>query len=98
MTTTTTSTALVPAGPAFSEQERLALAGFVAGHSGRTREAYGLDLRQFAAWCHRHQLACSRCATHGRDPTGRARARMLPLVTSLVDPPPQSDRPRRDHA
>jgi hypothetical protein len=49
MTTTTTSAALVPAGPVFSEPERLALAGFLAGYSGLTREAYALDLRQFAA-------------------------------------------------
>jgi hypothetical protein len=56
MTTTISSAALVPAGPAFSDQERLALAGFLAGYSGMTREAYALDLRQFTAWCHNHQL------------------------------------------
>ena len=27
------------------------LAGFVAGHRGLTREAWALDLRQFASWC-----------------------------------------------
>ena len=42
MTTTTTSAALVPASPVFSEPERLALAGFLAGYSGLTREAYAL--------------------------------------------------------
>ncbi len=36
----------------FSEPERLALAGFLAGYSGLTGEAYALDLRHFAAWCH----------------------------------------------
>jgi integrase/recombinase XerD len=56
MSTTTTSAALVPAGPVFSEPERLALAGFLAGYSGLTREAYALDLRQFATWCHNHGL------------------------------------------
>jgi hypothetical protein len=56
MTTTTSSAALVLAGPVFSDQERMALAGFLAGYSGMTREAYALDLRQFAAWCHRRQL------------------------------------------
>ena len=25
--------------------------GFLAGYGGRTREAYGLDLQQFVAWC-----------------------------------------------
>jgi site-specific recombinase XerD len=54
--TTTTSSALVLVGPVFSDQERMALAGFLAGYSGMTREAYALDLRQFAAWCHRRQL------------------------------------------
>src|SRR5258707_13357575 len=34
MTTTTTSAALVLPGPVFSEPERLALAGFLAGYSG----------------------------------------------------------------
>ncbi len=55
MTTTPASAALVPAAPVFSEPARLALAGFLAGYSGLTRDAYALDLRQFAAWCARHQ-------------------------------------------
>src|SRR5262245_16765998 len=45
--TATSTTALVPLRPAFSEAERLALAGFLAGYRGLTREAYTLDLRQF---------------------------------------------------
>jgi site-specific recombinase XerD len=48
---TATTTALVPLQPAFSDAERLALAGFLAGYRGLTREAYALDLRQFATWC-----------------------------------------------
>jgi integrase/recombinase XerD len=48
---TATTTALVPLQPAFSDAERLALAGFLAGYRGLTREAYALDLRQFTAWC-----------------------------------------------
>jgi len=32
------------------------LAGFLAGFSGRTREAYTLDLRQFYRWCDEHRL------------------------------------------
>src|SRR5215207_9513079 len=35
----------------FSTQEESALAGFLAGYSGLTREAYMLDLRQCLAWC-----------------------------------------------
>ena len=47
MTTTTPSAALVPVAPAFTNTERLALAGFLAGYSGLTRQAYELDLRQY---------------------------------------------------
>jgi hypothetical protein len=32
--------------PAFTDAERLALAGFLAGYRGLTRSAYALDLRQ----------------------------------------------------
>ena len=46
----------VPAGPVFTEPERLALAGFLACCSGLTREAHTLDLRQFSTWCHQHSL------------------------------------------
>ena len=46
MATTTPSAALVPTAPVFTSTERLALAGFLAGYSGLTREAYELDLRQ----------------------------------------------------
>jgi hypothetical protein len=34
MTTTTPSAALIPVAPAFTNTERLALAGFLAGYSG----------------------------------------------------------------
>jgi hypothetical protein len=51
MTTTAPSTALVMIQPAFTDAERLALAGFLAGYRGLTREAYALDLRQFTSWC-----------------------------------------------
>src|SRR5260221_762998 len=56
MTTTHVSAALVPTAPVFTNTERLALAGFLAGYSGLTRQAYELDLRQFASWCQQHQL------------------------------------------
>jgi hypothetical protein len=51
MTTTTPSAALIPVAPVFTNTERLALAGFLAGYSGLTRQAYALDLRQYASWC-----------------------------------------------
>jgi integrase/recombinase XerD len=50
------SAALAVTEPAFSEAEKLALAGFLAGYCGMTREAYAQDLRQFTAWCRRRQL------------------------------------------
>jgi integrase/recombinase XerD len=46
-----TTDALVPIQPAFTDSERLALAGFLAGYRGLTREAYALDLHQFTIWC-----------------------------------------------
>jgi site-specific recombinase XerD len=57
MTTATPSTALATIQPAFTDPERLALAGFLAGFRGLTREAYALDLRQFTSWCHARSLA-----------------------------------------
>jgi integrase/recombinase XerD len=41
----------------FSDPERFALAGFLAGYSGLTHEAYALDLRQYATYCADHHLA-----------------------------------------
>jgi hypothetical protein len=45
MSTTVPSAALVPVTPVFTNAERLALAGFLAGYSGLTRQTYELDLR-----------------------------------------------------
>ena len=46
------------AEPVFANAERLALAGFLAGYTGLTREAYALDLRlrQFTTWCRARSL------------------------------------------
>jgi integrase/recombinase XerD len=49
------STALVPIVRCFGDGEEVALAGFLAGYRGSTREAYALDLRQFAVWCANHE-------------------------------------------
>jgi site-specific recombinase XerD len=51
------STAVVTCDPLFADGERLALAGFLAGYRGATRDAYALDLRQFVAWCADHHQA-----------------------------------------
>jgi integrase/recombinase XerD len=57
MATTSTSTAVAAVEPVFTEPERLALAGFLAGYTGLTREAYALDLRQYASWCQQNPPA-----------------------------------------
>ena len=57
MTTTIPSTDIVvPVEPLFTEAERVALAGFLAGYRGLTGDAYALDLRMFTAWCQQHEL------------------------------------------
>ena len=56
MTTAAPSTALAMIQPAFTDAERLALGGFLAGDRGLTREAYALDLRQFTTWCRGRSL------------------------------------------
>src|SRR5690348_10678088 len=80
MTATTTTAVLVPIQPAFTDAERLALAGFLAGYRGLTREAYALDLRQFTTWCRNHSLpvfAIRRAdiESFARDLEARGRAR-----------------------
>src|SRR5689334_13770587 len=77
---TATTTALVPLQPAFSNAERLALAGFLAGYRGLTREAYALDLRQFTGWCRARSLALfavrrADIESFARDLEARGRAR-----------------------
>jgi integrase/recombinase XerD len=80
MTTTIPSTDIVVrVEPLFTEAERIALAGFLAGYSGLTRDAYALDLRMFTAWCQEHdlQLFQARRADiecFGRDMESRGRA------------------------
>ena len=56
MASTSHSASLVPVQPTFTDAERLALAGFLAGYRGLTREAYTLDLRQFTGWCRTRSL------------------------------------------
>jgi integrase/recombinase XerD len=56
MTTAAPSTALATIQPAFTDPERLALAGFLAGYRGLTREACTLGLRQVTTWCRTRSL------------------------------------------
>ena len=58
MTSSTYGTREVALRPElFSSQEELALAGFLAGYSSLTREAYMLDLRQYVTWCAERRVA-----------------------------------------
>jgi site-specific recombinase XerD len=80
MATTTPSAALVRVAPVFTNTERLALAGFFAACSGLARQAYELDLRQFAGWCQQHQrrlfqVRRANIEFFGRDLEARGRAR-----------------------
>jgi integrase/recombinase XerD len=90
MTTTTTSAALVPAA-VFTNTERLALAGFLAGYSGLTRQAYELDLRQYTSWCHQHHLrlfqsrrADIECFARDLETRGRARATITRRLCTIA--------------
>jgi hypothetical protein len=56
MAATIPAISLIPVQPIFTESERLALAGYLAGYRGLTRDAYTLDLRQFTAWCRSRSL------------------------------------------
>jgi site-specific recombinase XerD len=76
-----TSTALATRDELFSTNEQLALAGFLAGYGGPTRDAYTLDLRQYVAWCTEHRVsvfgarrADIECFARHLEVLGRARA------------------------
>jgi hypothetical protein len=52
-----TSTTVATRDELFSPNEQRALAGYLAGYSGLTRDADTLDLRQYVAWCTEHRVA-----------------------------------------
>jgi integrase/recombinase XerD len=75
----------------FSNAERLALAGFLTGYRGLTREAYELDLRQFASWCHLHHLRLFgvrrpdiECFARDLESRGRARATVTRRLSTVA--------------
>jgi len=57
MTSSTASREVALRPELFSSHEEVALAGFLAGYSGLTREAYKLDLRQYVTWCAERRVA-----------------------------------------
>jgi site-specific recombinase XerD len=75
----------------FTEPERLALAGFLACYTGLTREAYALDLRQYASWCqqrHLHSFQARRadigCFARDLEARGRARATITRRLCTIA--------------
>ncbi|MGH3739303.1 MAG: hypothetical protein ACRD29_22780 [Acidimicrobiales bacterium] len=91
MTTTSPTTDIAVVDPQFADAERHALAAFLAGYRGLTRDAYALDLRQFIAWCEERRLrlfdvrrADIECYARDLEDRGRARA---------LAPPPRHSNP-----
>jgi integrase/recombinase XerD len=94
MTTTTVSTGAVLAPvdePLFSREEQAALAGFLAGYSGLTRDAYTLDLRMYTAWCVQQGLhlftarrADVECFGRNMEIAGRARATIARRLCTIA--------------
>ncbi|HVB41477.1 MAG TPA: site-specific integrase [Streptosporangiaceae bacterium] len=95
MTATSTSAAvsaeIVAVEPVFSGPERQALAGFLAGYTGLTREAYALDLRQFASWCQRCHIRLFgvrrsdiECFARDLEARGRARATVTRRLSTIA--------------
>jgi integrase/recombinase XerD len=91
MTATSTSTAVATVELVFTEPERLALAGFLAGYTGLTREAYALDLRQYASWCQQHHIrlfqarrADIECFARDLEARGRARATITRRLCTIA--------------
>jgi integrase/recombinase XerD len=75
----------------FTNTERLALAGFLAGYSGLTRQAYERDLGQHASWCHQHPLRLFqarrpdiKCFARDLEARGRARATITRRLCTIA--------------
>src|SRR6201987_1252172 len=101
VTAAATSASPAPVQPVFTESERLALAGFLAGYRGLTREAYPLDLRQFTAWCRLRSLplfAVRRAdiETFARELEAKGRARATVTRRLCTSPGSTSTQSRRN--
>ena len=103
-TTISSSGDLAVIEPRFSEAEKLALAGFLAGYSGLTREAYALDLRQFTAWCRQRQLrllavrrADIELFARDLEAAGRARSTVTRRLSTIARRAAGPARSRSDH-
>jgi integrase/recombinase XerD len=85
------STALVPIGWCLGDSEEGALAGFLAGYRRSTREAYALDLRQFAVWWSNHERRLFdvhrvdiECFGRELEARGRARATIVRRLCTIA--------------
>ena len=92
MATTSTSRAVAAVEPVFTGAERLALAGFLAGYTGLTREAYALDLRQYVSWCQQRGIRLFQarrtdieCFARDMEARGRARATITRRLCTIRD-------------
>jgi hypothetical protein len=85
------STEVAVVEPLFSDGERSALVGFLAGYSGQTRDAYTLDLRQYTTWCATHGVHLFdakrgdiECYARDLEAKGRARAAIARRVCTVA--------------
>jgi integrase/recombinase XerD len=85
------STEVAVVEPLFSDGERSALVGFLAGYSGQTRDAYTLDLRQYTTWCATHGVHLFdakrgdiECYARDLEAKGRARATIARRVCTVA--------------
>jgi len=90
-TTSSPSTVIAVAEPAFTNAEQLALAGFLAGYTGLTRDAYALDLRQYASRCQQHHVrlfdarrAEIECFARDLEASGRAQATVTRRLCTIA--------------
>jgi len=82
---------IVRVEPWFRAEEQQALAGFLSGYRGLTRDAYALDLRQFVNWCsdrHLGLFAARRfdieCFARNLEAKGRARATVARRLCTIA--------------
>ena len=97
-----TSVEVVPVEPCFTPQEQQALAGFLSGYRGLTRDAYALDLRQFVSWCAERDLPLFsvrrmdiECFARDLEAKGKARATVARRLCTVAGLPLR--RRRRAH-
>jgi len=90
-TTSSPSTVIAFAEPAFTNAERLTLAGFLAGYTGLTRDPYALDLRQYGSWCQQHHVRLFdarrteiECFARDLEARGRARATVTRRLCTIA--------------